>query len=100
MKAKYLPNLGAIESSGGADYPYRAKVRREELAGAFFQAVMDVNYSNFKAEVARELGHKREDAYTEVWMALRKLQSFDAGRQPASRRPLSWPHPRRSSRKR
>lgn len=77
LKQRYLPTMGPIESQGGADYPYRVKVKREELAGAFWQAIMDVTYSNVKAEVAAELGHRREDAYTEIWMALRKLQAFD-----------------------
>ncbi len=77
LKEKYLPNLGPIDSSGGADYPYRAKVNREELANAFWQAIMDLSYSNFKAEVAGHLGHRREDVYTDVWMSLRKLQALD-----------------------
>jgi len=77
LREKYLPNLGPIESSGGVDYPYRAKAKREEVAGAFWQAIMDMGYSNFKAETAMELGHCREDVYTEVWLALRKLQLLD-----------------------
>lgn len=77
LRDRYLPTLGPIEDSGGADYPYRAKVGREELANAFWQAIMDVTYTNFKAETASQLGHKREDAYTEIWMALRKLQALD-----------------------
>jgi hypothetical protein len=77
LKARYLPAMGPIEARGGADYPYRAKAKREDLAEAFRKSILDLTYSNFKAEVALELGHKREDAYTEVWMALRKLQALD-----------------------
>ena len=77
LKQKYLPNLGPIQARGGADYPYRAKVRRADLADAFRQAIMDLSYSNFKAEVALQLGHRREDLYTDVWMSLRALQSVD-----------------------
>lgn len=77
LRAKYLPNLSEIESSGGADYPYRAKASRGDIAKAFAQAILDLSYSNFKAETALQLGHRREDAYTEVWLALRKLQQLD-----------------------
>lgn len=82
LKERYLPNLGPIDCTGGADYPYRAKAKREEVAGAFWQAMMDLDYSNFKAEVARELGHRREDLYTDVWMALRRLQTLDVPPAP------------------
>ncbi len=78
LKQKYLPTLGPIESRGGVDYPYRAKAPREDLAKAFAQAIMDLTYSNFKAEVALQLGHRREDLYNDVWMALRKLQTLEA----------------------
>ena len=93
LKSKYVPGLSEIEKSGGADYPYRAKATREEIAGAFWQAIMDMDYSNFKAEVARELGHKREDAYTEVWMALRKLQALDSPSQPLAGPTAASPSP-------
>lgn len=77
LREKYLPNMGPIESSGGADYPYRTKAKREDLARAFATAVMDVTYSNFKSEVAFHMGFRREDLYNGVWLALRKLQSLD-----------------------
>lgn len=77
LRAKYLPTLSEIESSGGADYPYRAKASRVDIARAFAQAILDLSYSNFKAETALQLGHRREDAYTEVWLTLRKLQQLD-----------------------
>lgn len=78
LKRKYLPGLSEIESSGGADYPYRAKAARVEVAEAFAQAILDLSYSNFKAETALQLGHRREDAYTEVWLSLRKLQQLES----------------------
>lgn len=77
LRDKYLPGMSEISRSGGADYPYRAKARREDLAQAFAAAIMDLAYSNFKAETALQLGHRREDAYNEVWLALRKLQQLE-----------------------
>lgn len=78
LKQKYLPSLSDIETSGGADYPYRAKAPRADLAQAFAQAILELSYSNFKAEAALQLGHRREDAYTDVWLTLRKLQQLEA----------------------
>jgi hypothetical protein len=77
LRDKYLPSMGKIEEQGGADYPYRVKVSRDSFAIAFLKAIMDVEYANFKAESAHQLGFKREDVYTQIWLSLRKLQTLD-----------------------
>ena len=77
LRDRYLPSMGEVDEGGGKDYPYRVKVSREAMAGAFYEAIMDLDYSNFKAATAAELGFKREDAYMQVWLELRKLQHLD-----------------------
>lgn len=74
LRSRYLPGLGPTLTHGGSDYPFRAKIGREELAHAMAEIVRDVTYSNFKDAVAGELGHPRSDLYHEVWASLRKLE--------------------------
>ena len=77
LKQKYLPNLGEIDDSSGADYPYRAKARRVDVAKALAQAILDLKYSNMKSEVFTRYGAERERICSEVWLQLRKFQELD-----------------------
>ena len=78
LKQRYLPRLRAMDDSSGADYPYRATARRADVAQAFAQAIMDVTYSNIKAEIAGQQGIDRARICSEAWMKMRKLQELDA----------------------
>ena len=71
---KRLPDMGEITVSKNTDYRYRAKVPREQLADAIGQMVKDIDYSNFKDEVADKQGHGRADVYSNVWANLYELQ--------------------------
>lgn len=82
LQQRYLPNLGPIDDSSGADYPYRAKAKREDVAQAFAQAMMDVRYSNFKAEIACQQGLERERICSEAWLTMRKLEELDSVPRP------------------
>lgn len=87
LKQRYLPNLGPIDDSSGADYPYRAKASRDDVAQAFAKAVLDVQYSNFKAEIACQQGLKRERICSEVWLTMRKLGELDGKARPVPQVP-------------
>jgi hypothetical protein len=74
LKGRYLPTLGEIAEDESADYRFRAQAPREDVAKALAEAVGDIDYDNFKNEVAKKQGHGRADLYHELWDTLRKLQ--------------------------
>jgi 8-oxo-dGTP pyrophosphatase MutT (NUDIX family) len=74
LRAKYLPSLGPTLDHGGTDYPFRAKAPKADFADALSRLALDIDYDNFKNEVAKKQGHGRADLYHELWDTLRKLQ--------------------------
>lgn len=75
LRKTYLPSLSPIAENSGSDYPYRAQVKRSELANALGRMILDLNYSNFKNEIYRQQGPKRAKAYGLVWEVLYDLES-------------------------
>lgn len=75
LKLKYLPELGTITESPSTDYRYRAKAKRSDVMAALVKAVGDIDYSNFKDEVAKVQGKSRAHVYGEIWHTLYKLQT-------------------------
>jgi hypothetical protein len=69
-----LPSLGPILDQVGTDYPFRATAPKRDVSEAIAQLVSAVNYPNFKNEVAKKQGHKRAEAYHDVWADLAKLE--------------------------
>ena len=74
LRAKYLPGLGEIEATPDGDYAWRAHVAKPELAAAMGRIALDIDYANFKSEVAERMGYAREQVYHEVWEILAGLQ--------------------------
>ena len=60
-----------IQVGGGTDYPYRARIDREEVAQRLAEAVRDIHYPNFKSRVAEG---DRHDAYLRVWANMAGFQ--------------------------
>jgi 8-oxo-dGTP pyrophosphatase MutT (NUDIX family) len=75
LRERYLPSLGEIKESSTNDYRFRALAPRADIATAMSAIVNDLHYSNFKSEVGRRQGAKREALYHDVWHALFGLQS-------------------------
>jgi len=76
LKGKYLKNLGDIvETPIGADYPYRALAWKSELASAMKQVFLDIDYTNFKSEVAKKQDWPRHDLYMKVWGIMKMAES-------------------------
>ena len=75
LREKYLPSLGPIEDSVGTDYRYRANAPQAETSTAVARMIADIDYSNFKNEVAKSQGHNRSDVYHDVWTVLNRLQT-------------------------
>lgn len=60
-----------VEADTGTDYRFRAKLPREQVAKAMHEAVMNLDYSNFKGTVKDS---KRHDAYMHVWNTMFQFQ--------------------------
>jgi 8-oxo-dGTP pyrophosphatase MutT (NUDIX family) len=74
LRAKYMPALTATVTGGGADYPFRATISHDDFALGLAQIAHDIRYANFKSEIARTQGVKREAAYGKVWATLQALE--------------------------
>lgn len=59
----------------GRDYAWRAEVPRATVAKAMHDAVMNIDYSNFKDSVAEDWRH---DAYADVWQVMYSEQYTQA----------------------
>ena len=73
LKREYLPEMGPIVAGRGTDYRFRARVRKDDWAGAMTKIGRDVDYENFKDEVKRVQGPNRARLYEEVWHVLNGL---------------------------
>jgi hypothetical protein len=74
LRDTYLQNMGEISRTDSADYRYRARVSHAEFAAAAAQMVLDIDYDNFKNNVAKIQGHSRAHVYSNVWEDLLALE--------------------------
>lgn len=77
---EYIPDLGAIQEHGRADYRFRAIASKESVARAFAAMVREIEYSNVKDRIAEVQGDERAIVMHGVWSALARLQR--RGRPP------------------
>lgn len=75
LREQFLPSLGAIQESKVNDYRFRAMAPRAEVAAAMASLVNQLNYSNFKDQVAKVQGPARAHLYHDVWDVLYRLQT-------------------------
>jgi 8-oxo-dGTP pyrophosphatase MutT (NUDIX family) len=75
LRDSYIPTLGDIKESPTNDYRFRAVAPRADVAAAATSLIADLDYSNFKNEVAKRQGTKREQLYHDVWHVLYQLQT-------------------------
>lgn len=68
-----LPLLGPTMINTGTDYPYRAIAPKKDVAKALSELTLEMDYSNFKQEVANRQGNARAHLYGELWHVLHKL---------------------------
>src|SRR4051812_26658836 len=66
LQQDYLPSMGSIEESHDPDYRFRATAPKAEVAAAMTCMVHELDYSNFKSEVAKQQGKKRASLYHDV----------------------------------
>lgn len=97
LRAALLPGLGPTQESRRTDNRFRARAPRAAVAAAMARIAETLDYGNFKNEVERRQGRKREVLYHEVWSVLNRLQgdpAYDAA--PAPNKQRATGHPRRS----
>ena len=66
--------LTATTETPGADYRYRAWINRNDLATGMSQIAQNLDYDNFKNEVAHH-DPDRAHLYSHVWGVLGQLSS-------------------------
>lgn len=91
LRAHYLPQLGPNLAHAGTDYPWRALVDKAALSEAMKRISDDIDYGNFKDEVALTLGRDRAKRYGAVWSALSVLQEDQLESSDAGTHGLPWP---------
>ncbi len=74
LQATVLPDLGTITESHSTDYRFRATAPRGMVEAAVAKLVAQLDYSNFKSQVAKVQGAKRSNLYHGVWDVLHRMQ--------------------------
>jgi hypothetical protein len=69
LRHRYLPSLSETLETPDGDYRYRAWASHGAVAGALSAIARDIDYGNFKDEVARH-DPNRAELYGSVWAAL------------------------------
>lgn len=75
LRKTYLPDLSETIENAGTDYPYRATVSHAAFAEALAKMGKNIDYNNFKDEVASQQGTQRAHIYANVWGCLLDLES-------------------------
>jgi len=70
LRNHYLPSLSPPSAHEGTDYPWRATTSSTALGEAMRVIAQDIDYANFKDEVALGLGKDRAKRYGKIWSAL------------------------------
>lgn len=63
-----------IRETPGRDYRFRTTLSRTDWSVALVVLAAEINYANFKDEVARRQGSGRATVYGRVWSTLLELQ--------------------------
>ncbi|MFM8548717.1 MAG: NUDIX hydrolase [Betaproteobacteria bacterium] len=84
LRDSYLPSMSNIAANAGSDYRYRAKALRSEVSSAMAKIVSDIEYANFKDEVAQRQGKVRAGLYGQVWQVLYELPDHHAVGKPTA----------------
>lgn len=67
-----------IKHTPVADYPYRLKVRHDQLAQWVAAQAIGIEYNNFKSEVAQTRGTSFVCALSKVWSTMHEVEDLKA----------------------
>lgn len=70
LRRHYLPELTEPVAHQGGDYPWRGRCAPEAFGKAVDRIARQIDYDNFKDEVAHYSGASRAKRYGKVWQAL------------------------------
>ena len=70
LKNRWLPTLGDIRATPGADYEFRAPAPKKDFGEAMLKAAMEIDYPKFKPSVTKNQGMGRHDLYLRVWSTM------------------------------
>lgn len=85
LRERYAPALSPTVAGDGTDYPYCATIGREAFAQGLTRVALDLDYANFKDEVAATQGDARAAIYGKVWGELLALDGAEL--HPSAGRP-------------
>lgn len=91
LRRHYLPQASEPIAHAGSDYPWRMRCQEEDLATAMQRIVADIDYANFKDEVALVTGPARAKRYAKVWSALHGMDEDCPDPAPTGWQGLPWP---------
>lgn len=91
LRNHYLPQATAPSAQGGSDYPWRMHCGADELAQALPRIVADIDYGNFKDEVALMTGKARASRYGDVWQVMHGMRDDLPEPGPQGWADLPWP---------
>ena len=77
LRTKFMPQLSPTIKGGGTDYPFRATISHKDFGSGLSKMGEAIRYDNFKSEVGRRMGRRREQAYHKVWHALFDLEETE-----------------------
>ena len=78
-----LPGLGPLTESKTTDYRFRAVAPRALVEAAMAKLTTQLDYSNFKSQVAKVQGSKRAHIYHDVWDVLYRMRGASCLRDEA-----------------
>ena len=76
LRKEYMPELSETVTGQGTDYPYRATISHDDFSRGMVKLMRDIRHSNFKNEVSKKMGGKREKAYSKPWHDLQDLEGM------------------------
>jgi hypothetical protein len=76
LRSTYMPDLGEVIALPNRDYPFRAKIYKNDFADGMAQIALDIDYTNFKNTVAAEQGYPRAKIYGHVWQDCLELENL------------------------
>ena len=77
LREKFMPQLSPTIEGGGTDYPFRATISHKDFGAGLSKMGEAIRYDNFKSEVGRRMGRRREQAYHKVWHDLSDLEATE-----------------------
>ena len=83
LREWFMPELGAVQSGDGSDYPFRARIERQAFAEGLKRLALAIDYGNFKNAVFNQQGPHRARIYAKVWRDLIELEDEVSQAMPA-----------------